>query len=88
MNTLFEQHSDSSRPVLLLINGLLADYTSYDSLAFLARESFHVLRYNTCGQELVSNSDLLADKVYSLLDHVNFLIKVLEHHEIVHPEVG
>lgn len=82
MNTLFEQHSDSSRPVLLLINGLLADYTSYDSLAFLARESFHVLRYNTCGQELVSNSDLLADKVYSLLDHVNFLIKVLEHHQI------
>lgn len=85
MNTLFEQHSDSSRPVLLLINGLLADYTSYDSLAFLARESFHVLRYNTCGQELVSLSDVYANKAYSLMDHINFLIKVLDHHQIQSP---
>lgn len=85
MNTLFEQHSDSSRPVLLLINGLLADYTSYDSLAFLARESFHVLRYNTCGQVLVSSTDIDAQKSYGLMDHINLLKKVLAHHQIQTP---
>jgi 3-oxoadipate enol-lactonase len=82
VNTLFEQHLDSSRPVLVLINGLLADYTSYDSLAFLARESFHVLRYNTCGQDLVEKDTNELNKVYSLQDHVHYLSSVLEKHKI------
>ncbi len=73
----FEEHRDSSRPLIVFINGLLADCSSYETQSFLAKEEFHVLTYNCKGQDL-AEIKALSSEPYSILNHVEDLKVLIE----------
>lgn len=76
---ILERHINPNAPLIVMINGILADYQSFDGAAFYGREYAHVLRYNCRGQdqcplELLSKNPL---SQITLCDHVNDLKELL-----------
>ncbi len=74
-----EKHADESAPLIVMINGILADYQSFDGAVFYARDYAHVLRYNCRGQDQADYTQCKGNDVntISLKDHVSDLKTLL-----------
>lgn len=79
LNFLLEKHSNKNAPLVVMINGILADYQSFDGASFYGREFAHVLRYNCRGQDQAPVVKGSADtfNIIALKDHVNDLKELL-----------
>lgn len=75
LNYLLEKHSKKEAPLIVMVNGLLADYQSFDGASFYGRELYHVLRYNCRGQDQLPIKLNKTDEYQpiSLIDHVKDL---------------
>ena len=81
LNFTFEQHSHPDAPLVIFVNGVLADYQSFDGAAFYARENFHVLRFNCRGQDLMPLSEVIDndENIITLNQHVNDLKELINY---------
>ncbi len=72
----FEPCANQNADILILVNGLFADYKSYDPFVFYLKDHFHILRFNCLGQDLIS-SDQCSGNVISLNAQVEHLKNIL-----------
>lgn len=90
LNYLLEKHSKKDAPLMVMVNGLLADYQSFDGASFYGREFFHVLRYNCRGQEQLPQKlfQSAENRPITLTDHVDDLKELVKRILNQLPDVG
>ena len=76
--TAIHKSKNSDAPWIVFVNGLFADYNSWDQAISLLGDNYHILRYNSRGQ----GGDESLKSIFSLSEQVHYLVSLLDRFHI------